>query len=160
MRDEIFKAVQQEKFLKEEIRRFAELKDNASKVARKQFTLPLAMIKENFKKYWKKLYGWSQADFGKHLYGFELQDYDEVRLAFQRVDNAIINRDEFAETIQPSIKAMEDYLEKMEAEYNKQLDIISKDYDKWMAQNGGELRFALEAAAIKGKVFEWVLGEQ
>ena len=145
----IFETVGNITKLKADLKRITELRDGAFRVFDTE-SIVCPSLEELLKirdKFWVPLYNWNSS--GNICYSFlELQKWNTINFAFEQVHNAIINRNEFVSTLEPSRESIEKYVEELTRALSKEEAYLAERYDKFVAEEEDDY-FTIAAAKHK-----------
>lgn len=133
-------------FLNKTLSEVCELADKADMVFSNRSSLKT--ISELFDSTWKKLLDFEVRCSGIP-YDIKMQPYDEINIAFLNVSDATIDRKTFKKILEPSSKAIDDFLNLVKEEIDRTENELSVIYDEFVKESSTELKFIFNEPRVK-----------
>lgn len=135
--------------LKDDLNAILELKEEAFRVFSKSIAgVPINKVMSVFNDSWQRLFDWKSRE--EHHFGFlDMQDYNEVEIAFNRLANANINRTEFADLLAPSRSAVEKHIAELKKTLETKRNELLQLYNECEAFNTSNLAFIFKEPAVR-----------
>lgn len=118
--------------------------------------IPLDEMNGTFETSWKSLFSWNNKYEHENVPYLYLQSFSDVKAIFCRVTSAFINRDEFAEALADSCKAVEECIEKIRSQLSEEEQKLNELYNEF-TQSTGDLKFIFEELRVKELIMSKLL---